>query len=209
MAAALAHASTARATSGVNCGRIHHRAAGGVSGAYRQALDVTAFGARGFPASYRAWLAVLCIVAAVPVDAQPAGLTRAESQAAIEFGAGWGWGWPYDPAMWPYPLYPGYYWYTPCYPFVSCAEYLHQRSLDRRRRRMEDLGKPDERRLPPVGIETWGGLPANQRRRADAPRTRDDQVQPGYESFGQVRPEYRGSGDFLPEFLEGRVRRPD
>ncbi len=117
-----------------------------------------------------------------------------------------GWGWPYDPSLWPDPLYPGYYWYAPCYPFVSCSEYLRHQMLARRRQRMEELSKRDEQALPPVGIETWGGLPANQRRRAEAPRTPDEQIQPGYENRSEVRPEYRGTGDFLPEFLEGRVR---
>lgn len=142
--------------------------------------------------------------AAVDVNAQLQGPVGVQGQPTIQFGMGWGW--PYDPSLWQAPFYPGYYWYAPCYPFVSCAEQLRQQVLDRRRQRMEELGKQDERTLPPVGIDTWGGLPTNQRRRAEAPRTPDEEVQPGYENRGEVRPEYSRTGDFLPEFLEGRVR---
>jgi hypothetical protein len=205
MAATLPDVSTVQATSGeADYGRIHHPAAGGVSGAYRRVAQMTAIEGKRFPGPYRVLLAAVITAAAAQVDAQPPSTMRAESRAVIQFGMGWGW--PYDPSLWADPLYPGYYWYTPCYPFVSCAEYLRQQMLDRRRQRMEELGKRDEQALPPVGIETWGGLPANQRRRAEAPRTPDEQIQPGYEDRGQVRPEYRGTGDFLPEFLEGRVR---
>lgn len=109
------------------------------------------------------------------------------------------WGWPYDPMLMPY----WGYWYSPCYPFASCAAYLQFQILERRQERLEELRRGEQ---PPasVGTQTSDGLAAG-RGRAARP-TDETHVQPGYIGSGQVRHEYQGSGEFLPEFLDGRVR---
>ncbi len=109
------------------------------------------------------------------------------------------WGWPYD-AM-PY----WGYWYSPCYPFASCAAYLQFQILERRRERFEELRREEQ---PPasVGMQTWGGLAAGRGRGQVIKPTDETDVQPDYIGSGQLRDEHQGSGDFLPEFLDGRVR---
>jgi len=100
------------------------------------------------------------------------------------------WGWPYDPALTPY-------WYSPCYPFASCTAYQQFQILERRRERLQELRREQK---PPasIGIQTPGGV-------ATTP-TDEAEIQPGYTDSGQVREEYQGSGDILPELLERKVR---
>jgi hypothetical protein len=110
------------------------------------------------------------------------------------------WGWPYDPTLMPY----WGYWYSPCYPFASCWAYQQFQILERRQERWQELGR--EQQPPPVGIQTWGGFPA-ARGRAHATTPSDGaDVQPDYAGSGQIQDQYQRSGDFLPEFLDGRVR---
>lgn len=77
------------------------------------------------------------------------------------------------------------YWYSPCYPFASCMAYQQFQILERRQERWEEL----RRGQPP---QTAAPTPA---RAATAPLNDSD-----------VRPEYKGSGEYLPEFLDGTVR---
>jgi len=111
------------------------------------------------------------------------------------------WGWPYGLAPMPY----WGYWHSPCYPFASCAAYLEFQSLERRRERFEDLRREEQ---PPAsaGVQTWGGLAAGRGPGQVTRPTDETDVQPAYIGSGQVRDEHRGSGDFLPEFLDGRIR---
>ena len=90
------------------------------------------------------------------------------------------WPWPYGPIV-PY----WGYWYSPCYPFASCMAYQQFQILERRQERWNEL-----RRGPQA--QAAAPIPA---RAATAPVNDSD-----------VRPEYKGSGEYLPEFLDGRVR---
>jgi hypothetical protein len=107
-----------------------------------------------------------------------------------------GWGWPYGPAWMPY----GGYWYSPCYPFASCAAYQQFQMLERRQERSEELAR--EQQPPP---QTRNGFPLT-RHRGEATTSSDADVQPDYRGSGQTREQYRESGDFLPEFAHGKVR---
>jgi hypothetical protein len=105
------------------------------------------------------------------------------------------WGWPYAPALLPY----GGHWYSPCYPFASCSPYQFQ-ILERRRERSEELARVQQ---PPVGAQTRHGFPIGRTGGTKTPSDAD--VQPDYKRSGQIRDQYQKSGDFLPEFLNGRV----
>jgi hypothetical protein len=100
------------------------------------------------------------------------------------------WGWLYDPALTPY-------WYSPCYPFASCTAYQQFQILERRRERLQELRREQQPRAS-IGIQTPGGF-------ATTP-TDEAEIRPGYIESGQIRDEYQGSGDILPELLERRVR---
>ena len=91
------------------------------------------------------------------------------------------WAWPWGPAVLPY----WGYWYSPCYPFASCLAYQQFQTLERRQERWEELRRGQQ---PQAAVP----IPA---RAATAPVNDAD-----------VRPEYKGSGEYLPEFLDGRVR---
>ena len=108
------------------------------------------------------------------------------------------WGWPYDPTLLPY----GGYWYGPCYPFASCSTYQFQ-ILERRRERAEELARGQQ--PPAVAGHTRDGFPVG-RRSGNAETPVDADVQPDYIGSGQVRDQYQKSGDFLPGFLNGKVR---
>ena len=101
------------------------------------------------------------------------------------------WVWPYDPALMPY----WGSWYSPCYPFASCSAYQQFQIQERRRERLEELRR-EQPTSPALGINTWRG---------QVPSTNDANVQPDYLGSGQIRGEHRKSGEFLPEFLEGKV----
>ena len=124
-------------------------------------------------------------------------VSRGYSQMPVERAQGVvqpvpGWVLPYDPALMPY-WAP---WYSPCYPFASCSAYRQFQIQERRRERLEELRR--EQPTPPaLGIDTW---------RSQVLPTNDADVQPGYLGSGQIRDEHRKSGEFLPEFLEGKVR---
>jgi hypothetical protein len=105
-------------------------------------------------------------------------------------------GWPYDPTLMPY----GGYWNSPCYPFASCWTYQQFQIQERRRERFEELARGQQ---PPT--QARSGFPLN-RRDGEAETLTDADVQPAFIESGQVRGEYQQSGDFLPEFLNGKGR---
>src|SRR5262245_20200217 len=85
------------------------------------------------------------------------------------------WAWPYGPTVMPY----WGYWYGPCYPFASCMAYQQFQILERRQERWEALrrGQPSQESMSsPVAAAI---TPVND---------------------NEVRPEYKGSGEYLPEF---------
>ena len=91
------------------------------------------------------------------------------------------WASPLGPTVLPY----WGYWYSPCYPFASCMTYQQFQILERRQERWDEL-----RRGPQ--LRAAESVPA----RAATPPVND----------ADVKPEYKGSGEYLPEFLDGRVR---
>lgn len=107
-----------------------------------------------------------------------------------------GWGWPYGAASMPY----WGYWYSPCYPFASCSAYQQFQMLERRRERFEEMARGQQ--APP---QTRNGFPLG-RRNGEAKGSNDAGVRPAYVGSGQLRDQYQETGDFLPEFLDGRVR---
>ena len=112
------------------------------------------------------------------------------------------WAWPYGPLPMPYPYWGP--WYSPCYPFASCWAYQQFQIQERRRERLEELrrGQPP---APGLGVETGRGLGADRGLSQMLPSS-DADIQPNYLGSGQIRDEYRQSGKFLPQFLEGNVR---
>jgi hypothetical protein len=98
---------------------------------------------------------------------------------------------PYDPTLIPHRAY------GRCYPFASCVAYRQFQILEQRRQQSEDLRR---RQQPPasIGIQTPGSF-------ATTP-TDEAEIQPDYIESGQIRDEYQGSGEILPELLERRVR---
>src|SRR6201987_873382 len=103
-------------------------------------------------------------------------------------------GWLYDPTLVPY----GEYWTGPCYPFASCWTYQQFQILERRRKRFEELAR--EQQTPP---DTRSGFPLT-RSDGESRTPSDADVRPAFIERGQVRHEYEQSGDFLPEFLNGK-----
>ena len=106
-----------------------------------------------------------------------------------------GWEWGYGPAPMPYW---SYYWYSPCYPFASCSSYQQFQALEKRRERFDALGReqtPRPRTRDGFPLGSGGGTTASE---AD--------VQPDYAGSGKIREQYRKSGEFLPDFLSGKVR---
>ena len=167
---------------------------------------MTAFLIRVGSGLRRASLAIVTLVVGQVGCELPSAFADAPDRLSIELSAGYTWA-P-EPYLWHDPRYAGYYWYSPCYPFASCAAFLHYQMLERRRERFQALQREAERKSTEVGIETWGGWPENYQRRATAPRTAEAEIQPEYRSSSQSRPEYDASGEFLPGFLEGRERTP-
>ena len=110
------------------------------------------------------------------------------------------WQWPYDPALMLY-WFP---WYSPCYPFASCLAYQQFQRQERRRERLEELRKPQPSPAT-SGSENRGGLTAGLGISGVPPRTNDADVVPGYLGSGQIREEYRESGELLPEFMDGSI----
>jgi hypothetical protein len=102
------------------------------------------------------------------------------------------WGWPYDPALMQWG-----YWYSPCYPFVSCSAYQQFQLWERRQERLDQLrhGHP----MPaPAGIQNKGAAMPGRATRA----TNDADVRPDYIESGRIRDQYARSGEVLPEFLD-------
>jgi len=95
-------------------------------------------------------------------------------------------------------------WYGgwPCYP-GPCMSYQQFKIWERRLERERELGQPPPS-PPPMGIEAWHAWPGNALRRV--PEADPANAVAQYEESGRVKEEYRDSGEFLPEFLEGRAR---
>jgi len=95
-------------------------------------------------------------------------------------------------------------WYGdwPCY-LGPCMSYEQFRMWERRLERERERSRPPQV-PPPMGIEAWHGWPGNAVRRI--PETDPANVTAEYGESGRVKEEYEASGEFLPEFLEGRVR---
>jgi len=100
------------------------------------------------------------------------------------------WMWPYDPAL-PYASP----WYSPCYPFASCAAYRQFQLQERRREHFAELRR-EHPSPPPVQFDAARGAGPRQ----VAP-TNDAEVQPAYVGSGRIREEHRRSGEYLQEFL--------
>src|SRR5262245_39396012 len=84
------------------------------------------------------------------------------------------WASPYGPTVMPY----WGYWYSPCYPFASCMAYQQFQILERRQERWEDLRRGQQSHPPsPISMGSTT-VPLNDM---------------------DVKPEYRGSGEYLPE----------
>ena len=90
------------------------------------------------------------------------------------------WAWPYGPAVMPY----WGYWYSPCYPFASCIAYQQFLILERRQERWEELRRGQQQAAVPIPAGAVTAAVNNT----------------------DVRPQYKGSGEYLPEFLDGTVR---
>ena len=165
---------------------------------------MTAFLVRIGSGLRQASLTIVTLVVGQVGCEQPRAVADTPNRLSIELSAGYIWS-P-EPYLWHDPRYAGYYWYSPCYPFASCAAFLQYQRLERRRERFQALQREGERKSPEVGIETWGGWPENYQRRATAPRTAEAEIQPEYRSSSQTRPEYDEAGEFLPDFLERRER---
>ena len=104
------------------------------------------------------------------------------------------WGWPYGPTSPPN----GVYWSNPCYPFCSPSQF---QIPERRRERAEELAREQTQPAEPL---TQYSFPASHGFGAKTPTDAD--VQPDYRGSGNIRDQFRKSGDFRPEFLDGKVR---
>lgn len=95
-------------------------------------------------------------------------------------------------------------WYGgwPCY-IGPCMSYEEFRMWERRLERERERARPPERPSP-MGIEAWHAWPGNAMRRM--PEGDPANATAEYGESGRVKEEYEDSGEFLPEFLEGRVR---
>ncbi len=111
------------------------------------------------------------------------------------------WGRPYDPTLMQWG-----YWYSPCYPFVSCSAYQQFQILERRRERLEELRR-GQQTPPTAGIQNKGAIVADRDKGQATRPTNDADIRPEYIGSGRIRDQYAGSGEFLPEFLD-RTGRP-
>jgi hypothetical protein len=111
------------------------------------------------------------------------------------------WGWPYDRTLMQWG-----YWYSPCYPFVSCWAYQQFQILERRQERFEQLRR-GQQTPPSTGTQNEGGIAANRDNGQATRPSNDADVLPEYIDSGRIRDQYAGSGEFLPEFLD-RTARP-
>ena len=100
---------------------------------------------------------------------------------------------PFYPA---FPIYPGI-WVSPCYPYAGCTAYRQQQVLESRQERLRQLRRDSEQRAAAVQS---GPADAVNRAPADV-----DQIQRQYLGTSQRRPQYESSGEYLPEFLDGRL----
>jgi len=104
-------------------------------------------------------------------------------------------GWLFDPGLTQWG-----YWYSPCYPFVSCFAYQQFQIWERRQERLEELRSGQAQ--PSFGVQNTGTGLADRGGGRTTRSTNDADVQPAYADSGRIRDQYAGSGDFLPEFLD-------
>ena len=109
---------------------------------------------------------------------------------------------PGDPMIGLYPVYPGFpiypgIWVSPCYPYATCTAYRQQQVFESRQERVRQLRRDSEQRAAALQSN-----PAHDVNRAPADI---DQIQPQYLGTSQRRPQYERSGEYLPEFLDGRL----
>jgi hypothetical protein len=143
---------------------------------------------------------VRAILLSVPIMlVAPSGYGQSPVHEQIDVQVAQAVGWPYDATMAPY----GGSWYVPCYPFASCLAYRQFQTQERRRERFEQLL---QERPPADRKEPWGASAAARGKGHATTSIDDAQVQPGYIGSGQIRDQYRGSGDFLPHFRDGAKR---
>ncbi|SDH37557.1 hypothetical protein [Nitrosomonas sp. Nm132] len=100
----------------------------------------------------------------------------------------------YDPFIFHALPYPGYLFYSPCYPFVTCAAFHQYRLIMKRKQRLQRLRERSERRA--------SGRSFIGRQRAESYQMNENEILPGFRGYSQIRPEYKGIGDYLPEFSE-------
>jgi hypothetical protein len=110
------------------------------------------------------------------------------------------WMWPYDPALIPY----WGIWYSPCYPFASCAASQQFRLQERRRERLEEFRR-EQPPAPALGLDAQRGFGIYPGQ-GHVPPTSDADVQPDYLGSGRIRDEHHRSGEYLPDFLNGKAR---
>lgn len=101
----------------------------------------------------------------------------------------------HDPFIFYVPPYPGHSFYSPCYPFATCAAF-HRYQLDmKRKERFQRLRDQSEQRALEMSSSSLLQSPESY-------RTDEKEIRPGFRGYSQIRPEYSGTGKYLPEFLE-------
>ncbi len=103
----------------------------------------------------------------------------------------------------PAPYFDLWYGDWPCYLYGPCVSYQQFKAWERRRERARELARLAQP-PPPIGIEAWHGWPGNAVRRM--PQGDSAHAKPQYGDVGRVKEPFQSSGEFLPEFLDGRVR---
>ena len=105
---------------------------------------------------------------------------------------------PQDPFIFYVPPYPGHSFYSPCYPFATCAAF-HRYQMDvKRKERFQRLRDQSEQRALEMSSATSQESPKLY-------QTDEKEIRPGLRGYSQIRPEYSGSGKYLPEFLEEKA----
>lgn len=97
--------------------------------------------------------------------------------------------------------YLGHGFYSPCYPFANCIVFHQYQSLVRRQQRAQR-----QQRNQSAGQPVFGGIPAfAQQQTQKSFRTNENEILPEIRGYSQIRSEYKGVGEYLPEFLQKRT----
>lgn len=91
--------------------------------------------------------------------------------------------------------HPGYSFYSPCYPFVTCVVFHQYRLIMKRKQRLQRLRERNRQRASESSFIGRIG-----RQHTASCQINENEILPGFRDYGQIRPEYRDSGDYLPEF---------